>query len=552
MPWPLQSQAQVVLRGTNEGASNRFEHPAFPPKSRAALTALRLCAVQAMGLRSLLLVCLMQSAVAVSAAGAAQSNVLPGLASDLSQRLHALQHPPDCTSARLLLVDLRNEGLGAELALLAVKLNAAYWSGRTLVVEPDSVKHWNYRPTTCGARAAEQPEAEQHELGCWLQSLSSCDVSKHVHADEPRVPWTEWASAARVVTLFEAAPLSPFYTQAVASQPLLGALTAWFVRRDDLAVPTRYRRPLQAVSASLSAKEWWVSQLIGGFLLRPTAALREAVTKRTHAIQWTHALPFAPPPPPAPALSFGVHIRHGDKPSEGGAVVPFQDYWAAVLALTKQITAERCSAAAATAATGSAAGSGRACPTHADVIFATDDEAMIAEVQRMQRTLQPCPDSDLDPVAAAAAATSSLPPTASPSLPLPMRLFVYSNHDRSAFPTERDAPSLASLLRASKSAPTAAAVQPPVSAATREAQLLEALTDWFSLGAASDGFVGTASSNFGCVAYVMMVYRYVSAADTSLPPPRFVSLDWSHCNFFGLSTDPLASFPPLEPLEPFH
>jgi hypothetical protein len=44
--------------------------------------------------------------------------------------LHALQHPPDCGQARLLLAWPLNAGAGAHFSLLAAKLSAAYATNR--------------------------------------------------------------------------------------------------------------------------------------------------------------------------------------------------------------------------------------------------------------------------------------------------------------------------------------------------------------------------------------------------------------------------------------
>jgi hypothetical protein len=75
---------------------------------------------------------------------------------------------------------------------------------------------------------------------------------------------------------------------------------------------------------------------------------------------------------------------------------------------------------------------------------------------------------------------------------------------------------------------------------TKRSVLLDVWEDWFTM-ASADAFVGTYSSNFGCVAYVLgNFFRWenvrITPNVTALPlaPMPSGSLDWGACDIFGL------------------
>ncbi len=237
-----------------------------------------------------------------------------------------------------------------------------------------------------------------------------------------------------------------------------------------------------------------------GFLFRPTNALQSSIAASQAAINFHPDRPGSEP-------VVGVHIRHGDKPSEGGAVVALQPYLDHARSMITNnakrhpvVTAEARSHHHSSPQSPSASASAGSTevlsltPPPVHVFITTDDVAITNEIHTLQKqrialeqSLTPDPTASPPPLPLTANQTAEIRAQLS-AFPV---LYVY-DQDRSLMPQSRGGQALVRSLGSLQR-----------SDARKSNVLLDVLEDWLTLAQCQAGFIGTYSSNFGCVAYLL-------------------------------------------------
>jgi hypothetical protein len=380
----------------------------------------------------------------------------------LRAELLALQNPTDCQTARVFLILPFNAGAGAHLEFFAGSLALALKANRTLIQMP----HFWYYKDCHGWNGL--CDCERHALGCFVQELSRC--LPNLYPEHTCSFWSELDATDPCVLMQRGPTPSPVYMK---------ERGAWMRPDDSSAIPERWRH---------RSREWFFGQLTG-FLLSPTLFTLDLLDRRRAELGMA---PWQRP-------MVGLHIRHGDKPSEGGPVLPLSRYLEQAEDIYAELANEtRCDLPPGPSLVDT---SGRS--TLLYTFLSTDDHGEGARPRcdpaHVSRLLRPAisasvsatlvadrraDGSEAAPEALAAAAHNR-------SHPNHTRVFIF-DIDRHLMPQQPTANSLVRVLfgRADEE---------------RRRYLESLYLDWLTL-AEGDGFVGTLSSNFGCVAYLLGVY----------------------------------------------
>lgn len=203
-------------------------------------------------------------------------------AAQFNEHVTALQFPPRCDHARLLLYSHWHDiGLGSELHWIQVALTAAFMMNRTLVIREDQGWLWVDRES-CGERT----------FSCLFEPLSSCEAVGRDALERLVAPQT----LAQVPVVSPATMTSEHTDARVVQWENAGGLAR------EVPQPFRYDWPRPVF--------WWRAQLCR-FIFRPRAYVLAYVEARRRAIFGTLvAVPRAT-----------LHIRAGDKTHGNGIQV---------------------------------------------------------------------------------------------------------------------------------------------------------------------------------------------------------------------------------------
>ena len=213
--------------------------------------------------------------------------------------LHAHQNPPDCASARhLVLAGEWTSGLGSTLHIHAYMLSLAASDNRVLTLAPD--QGWEYAPSSaCGCADVGRPcgdtaSSTVTNKDCWFVPASRC---------APPAGWQtapEFALGRPDVAIMRAHSVSELFG----------------VSQCELSVQAGPGSPLAAWRER--PPSWWQAQLIK-YITRP----RPSMIQRIILPAYMNAFWETGGVPPRPLAS--VFMRAGDKGSEA-ALLPVQTY----------------------------------------------------------------------------------------------------------------------------------------------------------------------------------------------------------------------------------
>eukprot|EP01097_Dermamoeba_algensis_P009431 TRINITY_DN662_c1_g3_i1.p1 TRINITY_DN662_c1_g3~~TRINITY_DN662_c1_g3_i1.p1 ORF type:complete len:315 (-),score=62.47 TRINITY_DN662_c1_g3_i1:91-1035(-) len=193
----------------------------------------------------------------------------------LQQKLWKLQHPADCSTARLLYLNLQYSGMGSTFHTIASALAVASNTNRTLVIS--ELGETFASPDKC---------AQFGVLTCYMQPISSCTPKDITNLPSDQIGQFGNISATdkRVLIILESYPC-PYD-----------------------ALPNEYKH---------KGVYWWKAQS-ARYLSRPRESLLKFVDEQKKIIFKSNNEEM-----PHPIIS--IHVRHGDKKSEAN-IFPLKDY----------------------------------------------------------------------------------------------------------------------------------------------------------------------------------------------------------------------------------
>ena len=245
---------------------------------------------------------------------------VPGLAASIGelgdgscavlQHIWHLQHPADCRTARLLVLDFdgfQGDGFGSIVHSTASALAEAFFENRTLVFGGTALPY-KPGPWSC----------PQHDLECYFRPLSSCTLSDSTPAERAKLYLDPFSDEGRLRI----------------AQEDRGNAAA-------LVAPSDYRSALimdlenmAGASPSADLHRLWTS-LVYNYVFRPRAEVLKYLYKQTVKLggagrRW------------AQRGAVGVHVRRGDTQyaSWKKSVYPISRYITAIREMAPLISAE--------------------------------------------------------------------------------------------------------------------------------------------------------------------------------------------------------------------